>query len=271
VPVFAGPREVLSGVPRAAGLRMENQMAFGDMSHSEQKRRSELEAIVRKGLDTFVDVGDALTELRDSGLYKSTHATFEAYVKDEFRISRSYAYRMIAGTKTVKRLPDKVSGETETLSPTGDKVSAGTENWNERQARALAGVPDDIMPDVIAKAEEIAGDKKVTAKVIEQAKEEVLDPKPEAPKQTALEAIQADFAALEKLVRDAKNFALKAFKPWNEENMSTRDFCKGVSNASSVGHLNEYLRWLKDLTPIGGTPKRPETNRSRKAAEARAQ
>ena len=45
-----------------------------DLSVPERSRLAELEAVVEAGLQTFVDVGLALSEIRDGRLYRKTHA-----------------------------------------------------------------------------------------------------------------------------------------------------------------------------------------------------
>ena len=48
----------------------------------EVENRDRLEAIVHPGLGIFVEVGNALGEIRDRRLYRDTHRSFEAYVRD---------------------------------------------------------------------------------------------------------------------------------------------------------------------------------------------
>ena len=46
----------------------------------------QLEAIVQPGLGTYVDVGDALAEIRDRHLYRDSHPSFEAYVRERWGV-----------------------------------------------------------------------------------------------------------------------------------------------------------------------------------------
>jgi hypothetical protein len=66
-----------------------------DLTADETGRLVELEQIVDRGLKTFVDVGQALGEIRDRRLYRATHQTFEAYLRDRWSISRSRGYQLI--------------------------------------------------------------------------------------------------------------------------------------------------------------------------------
>ena len=61
------------------------------LSLTELSRREELEHIIQLGLGTFFYVGSALLEIRDSRLYRSTHATFEDYCRDRWKMARNFA------------------------------------------------------------------------------------------------------------------------------------------------------------------------------------
>lgn len=92
------------------------------------QRFTELEAIIDVGLATFIDVGHALTEIRDSRLYRE-HGfdRFEDYCDQRWkpRLSRSRAYELIAAARVV----DVVSGIPDTEPPA-----------NEAQANELAAL-----------------------------------------------------------------------------------------------------------------------------------
>jgi hypothetical protein len=70
-------------------------------------RLAECEAIIERGLRTFIEVGEALREIRDAKLYAATHATFEDYCKERWGregISRARAYQLIAAAEVSKKL-----------------------------------------------------------------------------------------------------------------------------------------------------------------------
>jgi hypothetical protein len=46
----------------------------------------QLEAIVQPGLSAYVDVGDALAEIRDRRLYRDSHPSFDAYVRERWGV-----------------------------------------------------------------------------------------------------------------------------------------------------------------------------------------
>lgn len=90
---------------------------------TEQARLDELEAIVERGVSRFVEVGEALMEIRESLLYRKTHGTFEEYCQDRWQMQRAHAYRLIQSASVANA-----------LSPTGDTPAS------ERQARELASL-----------------------------------------------------------------------------------------------------------------------------------
>jgi len=77
------------------------------------------------------------------------------------------------------------------LLPMGNKNPKVGEITTERQLRELASVPHESLEDVVEKASEIAGDAPLTAKVLKEAREQVLEPeKPEEP--TAEEPVREE-------------------------------------------------------------------------------
>ena len=84
--------------------------------------------VVRRGLSTFIEVGQALLAIQVGHLYRMTHSTFEAFCKDEFDLKRSYAYRLIDSAKVMDE-----------LSPIGDDASLPA---NESQIRELVMLPN---------------------------------------------------------------------------------------------------------------------------------
>lgn len=115
---------------------------------------------IERGMKTFIDVGLALAEIRDSRLYKGTHDTFEAYLEGRWGMSRAHAYRMITAAEVVSPI-----GDTDLPSPT-----------NEGQARALAAVPEPERAEVWREATERTGGKPTAKVVTEIAKERTAPP-----------------------------------------------------------------------------------------------
>ena len=84
-------------------------------------RLEELEGVISEGLQTFVEVGNAIREIRDNRLYRESHGTFEEYCKERWGWSRVRAHHYIEAANTSEMLTT-----VNTPGPT-----------NERQAREL--------------------------------------------------------------------------------------------------------------------------------------
>jgi hypothetical protein len=67
----------------------------------EQRRLSDLETVIERGLATFIDVGQALLAIREGRLYRATHETFASYCLERWGFSDSRGRQLIAAVKTV--------------------------------------------------------------------------------------------------------------------------------------------------------------------------
>jgi hypothetical protein len=74
------------------------------LTTAEKRLKQQLETIVERGVREFLTVGLALGELRAKRLYRTTHPTFEAYVKDRFGLSRSTVDGCIRSAQTAQAL-----------------------------------------------------------------------------------------------------------------------------------------------------------------------
>lgn len=121
------------------------------------------EAVIERGLATFIEVASTLLEIRDGRLYKATHETFDSYCQERWGWGRAYAYRMIASGEVVTSM----SGALADVSPIGDILPVPT---NEAQTRALAPLKDD--PEIMAEAWSeavVESNGKPTAAAVEKA------------------------------------------------------------------------------------------------------
>jgi hypothetical protein len=95
---------------------------------------AELETVIERGLSTFVDVGTALAEIRDSRLYRGSHSDFDAYCRDRWGFSRRHSSRLITAAQIAEQLgPVGPIPELSTVVDTPLPTS-------ERQVRELARV-----------------------------------------------------------------------------------------------------------------------------------
>jgi hypothetical protein len=90
----------------------------------------ELETVIEDGLQTFVDVGLALMEVRERKLYEQAgYVTFEMYCHGRWGFTKRHGNRLIAAASTAKALAE---------SPEKDVGPIGPTPITESQARELA-------------------------------------------------------------------------------------------------------------------------------------
>jgi hypothetical protein len=142
----------------------------------ESVRLCELERIIQKGKDTFVEVGTALSEIRDSRIYRATFKTFEEYCQKRWDMGKSHVNRMMDAAQVVGNLR---------TSPIGEFPKT------ESQARPLAKLPAAQQPAAWEKAQEIAKEegKPVAARHVEAAVAEVV-PKRDEPETVIVDGVE---------------------------------------------------------------------------------
>ena len=84
------------------------------------------EAVIRKGKKAFIEVGLALAEIRNKTLFRQEFKTFTEYCECKWGIKKAYANQLIQSADAVGKLPKE----------------AATMVFNQRQGRAIAGVPE---------------------------------------------------------------------------------------------------------------------------------
>ena len=141
-----------------------------------ESRLNDLEAIITTGKRSFIEVGNALSEIQANGLYEAKYKTFAKYCEQRWGFSRQYAYWMIQGCDAKKSLPEHVT--TYVDSPT--------------KAAAAAKVPIEKRSETVlaAQAKADAEGRKMRAQDITDAatvdaESTVIESKPLTPTDTA--------------------------------------------------------------------------------------
>ena len=146
------------------------------LTQLENDRLDSLEAVIERGKKTFVEVGAALMEIRDSRLYRSQYKTFEEYCHAKWGFSRNFAHMQINAAEIANEVLTIVNIP------------------NETTAREFVSVPPEDRPAVAQKAKAIAESKgrdKINSRDVKEAKQEakpasephkveVIEPEPEA-------------------------------------------------------------------------------------------
>ncbi len=129
-----------------------------DEAPPDAQRFSELEGIIERGLKNFIEVGNALLEIRDSRLYRKTHSTFEEYCRERWQISNRHANRLIEAAEIATN-----------LGPIGPIPTY------ESQVRPLASLEPDQQREVWKEAVEKSSSGKPTAAQVAEAARNVLE------------------------------------------------------------------------------------------------
>jgi len=141
----------------------------------ERSRLFQLEETIRQGLNTFVDVGNALLEIRDKRLYRQEYSTFEDYCREQWNMKQSQAYRLMDSAKVLDNLQSSPIGE---LLPT-----------NEAQARPLSSLEPEEQIEAWKRVITSTPEGKVTAAVVLKAVKEVEQERREERRQERIENI----------------------------------------------------------------------------------
>lgn len=175
---------------------------------SEQTKLQQYEAVIERGLQTFVDVGNALLAVRDDPdkLYRS-YGTFEDYCRKRWHLSQTHAYRLIGAADVVENLKDSTVGQlpknveqTKPLAPlapeqqraawqeavatapngkvTGAHVAAVVDRYTQPKPPALGVEP--VAQEEVAPPSESA-EVELVGSVSETPKEETVPPNPITP------------------------------------------------------------------------------------------
>lgn len=157
-------------------------MSETGLAPAERRELEDLEGVIERGLETFVEVGNALLVIREKELFRGTHKAFEGYCRERWNFTGRRANQLIEAAGVVNELapsPDlkTPAGVTEskirgTMVP-GATVAVPI---NERQAREVAKAEPGKRAEVWKEAVETApkgkgGAPKVTAEHVRKTVE----------------------------------------------------------------------------------------------------
>jgi hypothetical protein len=132
------------------------------LAKSERSALVECETIIKRGRDTFIEVGNALLRIREDRLYRAEFGTFQEYCEAKWSMSRIHAHRMIDAAEVASN-----------LLPTGNIPPT------ERATRPLVKLPPAVQREAWREAVAASPNGKPTAKEVEAAVE-IVAPAPRA-------------------------------------------------------------------------------------------
>lgn len=139
------------------------------LAKTEAALLAECEDVIERGLESFIEVGNALLRIREGNLYRAQFDNFPLYCQLRWGMNKSHAYRMIDAAEVAKNLGSELVPKLGTLNPATPK---------EGTLRPLVALPAPKQREAWAAAVETAKRPgKPTAKEVAAAVE-VVAPKP---------------------------------------------------------------------------------------------
>ena len=121
------------------------------------------EQVIEEGRQTFMDVGNALMQIKENRLYKVSYSNFGDYCKERWGFTQQHAGRLISGTNIVNRIKSV---------PTGSALPQ-----SENQTRALSKSENPVVD--WKKAQEITGKQQPSGgeirEIIRKDEDDVID------------------------------------------------------------------------------------------------
>lgn len=176
------------------------QEQSASLSAPEDQELQDCETVIRRGWDTFVEVGLALARIRDRRLYRKEFSTFEAYCREKWQYGHSQAYYLISAAAVVTELS--------TIVDIPKPI-------HESQVRPLIGLTPDQACAAWKKAVENAEGRVIAARIVKEAaalfkkQNRRKSAEPKSIKQTGY-VVQKLLMELEKLILKKDDTALRA-------------------------------------------------------------
>jgi hypothetical protein len=132
------------------GLQRKSMKATDKLSADERKRLQQLEKVIERGLDSVLEMGLALKEIREKKLYREESKTFEDFVRDRWGMAKATAYDYLAFAEVSKnvgtsRLPSVAHAHALAPFPAADQ---------KRLAREVMALPVREMRAVVGEVRE---------------------------------------------------------------------------------------------------------------------
>ena len=146
-----------------------------DLAKEDRAYLQEREKTIDAGRRTFLEVGQALIEIRDyrDGLLYKRYGTFEKYCQERWEFGRSYAFRLMDAAEIYQEMLPRgnTDGEVASMLPT-----------TEKQIRSLKKLPTaELRFDAWSRAVQAAGERPVFARDVEREVRKLMADEKSAP------------------------------------------------------------------------------------------
>lgn len=217
-----------------------------NLSGDEIIRLKALEGVIESGKKAFIEVGMALTEIRDNRLYRKSFDTFEAYCQERWSFSRNFAHMQINAAEIASEMLTTVNIP------------------NEKTAREFVSIPKEQRKEVAETAKKIAAEKgrdtinSRDVKEAKQAKQSKPEPKPSITPHK-VEVIEPDADAEPIIVPTPLPPEPKPITQDVETWLASLDLMKqlsGIQKRKFEAAARLYFAYSQDLQELGGRLRR---------------
>ena len=98
-----------------SGTKTTTGDELGKLTEIERHLLDQAEAKIEHGLQTYIEVGGALLEVKERKLYREHHRSMKDYMLDRWQITRTYGHRLMTGYRIARNLVLGEEGESEML------------------------------------------------------------------------------------------------------------------------------------------------------------
>ena len=139
-----------------------------ELKTNEKQELQKHETTIKKGLNTFVEVGQALLEIRDKKLYRIEYNTFEQYCQDKWHFTRMRVSQLINASVVIQNVNNclqkpTTESQVRPLTPLEPEIQNAV--WQETIEKHGENI-------TAKKVQEVANDWKEANKEIKQQKNE---------------------------------------------------------------------------------------------------
>ena len=150
-----------------------------ELTQDEQRDRLRLERRVERAA---FEGAEALRELRDRRLFRSTHKTFELYCQERFGFTRRRVDYLISGSEVYDNLKMRTNGSQNSSEEDEETEPNQILLTNERQVRPLTKLDSDQQREAWQQAVEVSGGKvpsnRIVKDIVQRIRERTPVPNP---------------------------------------------------------------------------------------------
>ena len=136
-------------------LNINSEITGVELSEQEEQDLKANEELIDKGQLTFLEVGNALADIRDRRLYRVNYNSFETYLEKRWSMGKAHGYRLMEAAATHAH-----------LSSIGDQSALPS---RESQLRPFGRLKPEEKTEAWKTVQEMAGDEPITAKIMKEA------------------------------------------------------------------------------------------------------